>query len=1240
MKIIFAYIYLLLLPASIFAASSGIDTQEIKGKLDLTCEELSGRLDISDAGYRQLMSMPVITADAYADYHNGLAETSAGIKDLAEYQKNLSEMVEKLEKSEPRPDDMAELLDLKAYAAEKTEAVQDRYEEARSKLSEVAEKMEKDSQAAASGQPGLQNSDPQVVEREKEQQLKIMEKARAMGDKEKEFNAIRQFSAMDPQKGGRMLGTFFDGLSPKEREKYSDQLKADAPSFNASGASSILGLKAASFRPLSKPMGAAVPGVGGASAPLDSASEAGGPQTQPAKDGKPLITSNDVKLSMWSAVDKFSPELATPHLRETNLSIAADAKTDWLKKKQQSLLDLAGRTKDATEGAECVNAAGNIEKLVGKKDAAEGLDGVEQRSEALGEWNTSVSRLMDDSQEGRSEKAFVDKKAVLDAEYAGLKTDAERAKWIKEHGQEYDEAGKNLADFYLNNPEYLKARKTEADAQFFMRSHMADFKDGAEFTSDELGLQLPPGQKVVISRSPKGALDGARGISYTDDKGLSHFQSFDDQVRVNEVMDPSGEKRVIEQRISKDGTVNTAETHPNGNLFRTEEHRPDGTVAMEVYGSDGKAVASKVRKPDGSQIEAVVLGNEGIKRTVFTDANGGKTFELESLSGKDGYPRQSGRVVDGRMVMDKMELDPGTVKARSGDYVFETKVNGRSSGFEVDMDAIRSLPNSQRGEAAKAAASVMAGGDATQAGPLKQFIAQINKQAGPNDQVNIVTGKDDKGNTVYQANILTAEGRQKQVLGQWTKLSKEESAGLTSDVGLNISVRSAGKNEDINKNQYLKLFRFSGDNVTDNYCGESRTTGNWFTGYGAKQDNYIHRYDTDTKAEIKWLKTGTETLYSSPNILGQTGIAVGTMGKGAVQLTGSAMALAGAGTVGWADKNLQNEFMERAKSNFYGNDISRSLGKNFIGDYYNEGYDKLGVQEDHNIQNVGKEMAANGRPTLGAVLQGGVNFSNGVASSLVMAPLGGPSLSNIADKVGTVGTVASKTYSSYLAVKGAYTTGASGVEFVQAYRAFDENDPKSKERYYAAVTDLTSSALNSPRTLSSAFKLADNVKQVKNAFTAKEQSSILGADGKPYQKPPEELSSFNKFMLGKNAPGVMTRIMTKDISMGMDPKININLSNNPSAAAINSAEKWASAKVDKWLGKPVEMPKPELILPGQSNFIPTGKLVVPGQVDAKPGAGKIWMPGETDPKPGAGKIWMPGQIDPKPDAGKIWMPGQ
>ena len=1240
MKRVLLLLCLFLLPAAAYAGPSGVDANGIKESVRAAGEDIAARLAAAEAGYRRLISSTAVDAAAYAEYRGGLAGTGEAVKVLSGHVKSFSGFMAGLERTDPKPDDIESLRALNTYAEERKEAAEARYAEALRKLDQLDIRIK--ARAAAYARALGLNLDPAAAEKEKQRQLKAAQAARDMGNKERELDAIMQFSGLDPQKGAEMMGQFFDGLSPAERGVFSEQLKAGAPAVTK-GPQQAPPSGGPAPKPLYRPMGAVVPDMSGAQA------AAGAAAAQPVKKSKPLFTGNDLSLGLWSAVDKFSPATAAPHLREAKLTAAADAKTDWLDKKRQDFLALAAGAKDEEERAGHQRTAARIDGLLAKKNAISGVDGVDQRSAALGEWNTSVSRLMDGSLEGTSEKALVDRKAALDAEYAGLKTDEERARWIKERGGEYDESGRKLAAFYLNNPEYLKARRTEADAQLFMRSNMANFKDGTEFTSDELGLKLPPGQKVSI-----GSLkDGVRGISYTDKNGLSHFQSFDDTVRVNEVADPSGEKHVVEVRLAGDGTVNTAERLADGRLFRTEQKKPDGSITAEVYGADGKAVASRLTKPDGSTVEALVLEKEGVKRLIYTDPKGAATYEVSSLAGHDGYPKQSGRIVNGVMVMDRLDLDPATAKVRTGENLFETRAGGKVTGAEVDMEAIKRLPEAERAAAIRAAAAALGGGDRNKAGPLYQFMAQAARQGGPGAKMDFVAVTDEKGSPLYLATIISANGSRKQVLGQWDKLSRAEAVGLPSDVGLNISVRCGATGEDISKRNYLKLFRFNGDNITDRYGSEGRVTGNWFVGYGAEADNFIHRSYSGTNRDFKTIKTGTEELYTSPTIFGHAGNAIGTLGKGAVQLTGSALAVAGAGTVGWADKDLQAEFLERAKSNFYGNDVSRALGRDYIGGRYEEGYARLDVKEDRNIQNVGREMASMGQPTLGAVLQGGVNFSNGVATTLITAPLGGP-LAGALGKTGTVGATvanaAGKGYGAYKGVKGVYDTGASGVEFVQAYRAFDENDPASKERYYAAITDLTAKGLNAPKTVSGAFKLAATAKEVKGVLTARGPSPILGADGKPYQAPPEELSDFRKFMLGKNEPGVLTRVMTKDISRGLDPKINLDLSNNPVSNAVNSAGKWAGARLDRWAGMPEEMPKPGLILPGQAAPnpdariiipgraapVPEVKLIVPGQAAANPDA-KIIIPGQAVPRPDA-QIVVPGQAAPAPDA-RIIVPG-
>ena len=113
--------------------------------------------------------------------------------------------------------------------------------------------------------------------------------------------------------------------------------------------------------------------------------------------------------------------------------------------------------------------------------------------------------------------------------------------------------------------------------------------------------------------------------------------------------------------------------------------------------------------------------------------------------------------------------------------------------------------------------------------------------------------------------------------------------------------------------------------------------------------------------------------------------------------------------------------------------------------------------------------------------------------------------------------------------------------------------------------------------------------------------------------------------------------MTKDLGGGLDPKINIDLSNNPVSRAVNAVDRWATAKVDRWSGKDSEIAKPGLIIPGQAIPNPDAKIVVPGQAVPRPEA-KIIVPGQAAAKPDA-VIIIPGQAVPRPDV-KIVIPGQ
>ncbi len=136
---------------------------------------------------------------------------------------------------------------------------------------------------------------------------------------------------------------------------------------------------------------------------------------------------------------------------------------------------------------------------------------------------------------------------------------------------------------------------------------------------------------------------------------------------------------------------------------------------------------------------------------------------------------------------------------------------------------------------------------------------------------------------------------------------------------------------------------------------------------------------------------------------------------------------------------------------------------------------------------------------------------------------------------------------------------------------------------------------------------------------------MLGPDGRPYV---HEQSDFKKFMLGKNEPGALTRTMTKDITGGLDPKLNIGI---PAPGFVKTMDKWVADKVSQVSGNPVPVPRPGLILPDQPK---PGKVIVPGQPEPRPDAKVITDLRQNPPAalPKDGKLWTPGQTESRPDA--------
>ncbi|GEM_PF-3586162 len=1208
---------LMLVPgAGLFAALSGMDAPAWRAEAGSRKEAISSDLAAAERRFAVLASTPSIVQRDFDQYRDSLFSVREKLEGFLASQEEKSARVEGLARNEPAPEDLAELIAVRNETAAVLDSLGERYNAGLADYEKLRQKFIRQTAAAAGEGEVRPAGAARLTEEEKKRKEETARKLVAMGEKEKAFAEITELSAADPAMGRQMMDSFFDGLTPQERARFEDPAAARA----ANGPSADSGPETVRPSPAGKRTPGGNYGLSAPGTPVRSGSPGKTASAADEKDPGPAmepsaLMSPENRIAAWNAVGAFYPSVAAPRIREAGLDRNMDLKAAWLERQKDRYAEMAAGAQNAGDKRKYGTIAAELDKRLRQGRGIASLEGAE-RTAAVSGWNASVAALMDKSPTASKEREILARRASMDAEYASLPDDGARAAWIEKNRAAYDADGEALAGLYAADPDYLEVRKGEADHQAWLRASLPNFAEGTSFPAGELGLPLEPGTEVKVARHGKG---GPLGISYNDPDGLRHFQSLDDTVRVNEVRDPKdGLVHAIEQRVSEDGTLNVSERLPGGGLFRTEERRPDGTVTMEVYGRDGKPVASRRRGPDGTVVDAEVLAEAGVKRTVTTAADGRAVFAIEPLAG--GLPRQSGRVVDGRLVVDRVEGPGGALTERVGGYVMRTTVNGKTQGMSVDMAGISGLPEKKRGAAIASAAEVLAGDDRTRDGPIKQFLAQAARQGGNDGRLVVDTVKDSRGGTALLAEISYPDGHKRQIIGQWVTIPAGQARGLSDNTGLDISVRSAARGEDISGREPLKLFRFNGEDTTDRYSGVTVQTGNWFVGYGVRRDNYITRTRGAGRETVAKMKIGSDELFDSPSILGHTGNAIGTLGRGAVQLTGAGISVIGAGTVGWADEHLQRDLLERAKSNFYGNDISRTLGRNMggsFGDYYRQGYEDLRVDEDRNIQNVGREMAGFGKPTLGAVLQGGVEFSNGVATSLIVAPaMGG---------IGTAsktGAVLTKGYGAYMGARGVYNTGASAVEFVGAYRAYDENDPASKQRYYAAITDLTKNALNAPRTLGRALSLKDTAAQVRGAIT-----------GKPVAAPPS--SDLRNFLTGKNEPGALTRFMKRDIGI-KDPSLNIGA---PLSGALSSAEKWVASGVMRLTGGgPQAQPVPQLIVtPGQVTPRPDARIVVPGQPAPRPDV-KVIVPGQPAPRPDV-KVIVPGQPAPRPDA-KIIVPGQ
>ncbi|MEK7381863.1 MAG: HD domain-containing phosphohydrolase, partial [Elusimicrobiota bacterium] len=184
------------------------------------------------------------------------------------------------------------------------------------------------------------------------------------------------------------------------------------------------------------------------------------------------------------------------------------------------------------------------------------------------------------------------------------------------------------------------------------------------------------------------------------------------------------------------------------------------------------------------------------------------------------------------------------------------------------------------------------------------------------------------------------------------------------------------------------------------------------------------------------------------------GEALTALGEGAVDLAAATMAV---GLAGITTGALREGLLDRAKVNFYDNALSAKLGESWGGTYYAQGKADLRLDRTKHIQNVGSEMKGLGKPILGAVLQGGVNFADNVVPLLANI-----TVLRLVNRMGMAGRLTVAATSVKWSWQGGWNTGSAADEFGRAVAGYDEKAPASQERLYASVENMTEQSLYLP----------------------------------------------------------------------------------------------------------------------------------------------------------------------------------
>lgn len=600
-----------------------------------------------------------------------------------------------------------------------------------------------------------------------------------------------------------------------------------------------------------------------------------------------------------------------------------------------------------------------------------------------------------------------------------------------------------LAELAREQPEYFEGRQAWAAFVGHNREQLAEFPEGTVFHPDELGLPARPEMNGAVTRVTR---QGSAGVEWMVG-GLRHFQTLDGSHSLDERR-VDGQTRFVASVWNRGRlTVSTLDERLN----------PTVHVIFEPM-EDGRFTSSTLSATD----DAAQLGSP---------------------------PRTIGRFVDGVFVPESIETATG-VQERPDPELPELWIardfprdesQGAARAVTLDASALASIeePNARHERIRRLAEWLQlhhpfqhANRVPLSSGQMRAMLEDFfqhpaNRDAARRGAVTIALAPDRRIIIRRQ----TAQGEQR-LIGVFERRLD----GVTGE-GQGLSLYSQG----VGSGARLELLsQYTALGVRDDFAYASQhdqllTNANTITVTGVVTARRMHRHPGGGEAPGQRRTIETQLLFEGPGIVERLGVGAAAVGESFVDIGGAVVAVSLADSpaylgfvalAGGDAEAARRDLNRRAWANFIDNAASRRLREAYFED------ERVSFDPSRRIQNVGQELALT-HPAIGAALQGGVDYANGVFQSAVMVR----GFGGIARYIGTLqnpaariaGGVALQGYGAIQTAGGFSQYLEVGIEFHDALRRYDPGDPASQARYYAALRRTVSEGLAASMDIADGF---------------------------------------------------------------------------------------------------------------------------------------------------------------------------